>query len=139
MLCRTAGRFDNFGHFKAHFALDNLKQCNICSSETGKTDDQGSVCPAAARIQLADASRNQVHQNVRVEDYSQCFPDQFRVHVLLFFAWWNSISLLRGFSQYFVCGVVIAPGYQASWQEGRPQAIPGKRTLSFVETTTKVK
>ena len=74
-LSRRMSECDDFGHFPAHFSLDDFSQGNVRRAEIGDVGDERPVHSPATSIQLADAPRNQVDQYVRVKDYRQRFLD----------------------------------------------------------------
>jgi hypothetical protein len=62
---------NEFGYLPAHLPLDNFTQGNVCGPEMSDVSEERPARSSTASIQLADAPRNQVHQDVGVNDYRQ--------------------------------------------------------------------
>ena len=67
------GQFDEFGHFEADLLFDNFEQSDVSDAEVSDIANERAAQCAAAGVELADTSRNQVDQNVGVANLLQCF------------------------------------------------------------------
>ncbi len=67
------GQFDEFGHFEADLLFDNFEQGDISDAQVSDIANERAAQSAAAGVELPDASRNQVDQNVGVANLLQCF------------------------------------------------------------------
>ena len=78
LLPHRPDQFSDFRHFKANFLLDNFGQSDIGGTHVAGLD-QGAAHCARAGVELADAPRNQVDQNVGIANFLQCFSCKFSV------------------------------------------------------------
>jgi hypothetical protein len=73
--------FSQFRHFKAHLLFDDFGKCDVRRSHVGGVGDQWTAGRAAARIELAHTTGDEVYQNVGVANFLQCFFAEFSVQV----------------------------------------------------------
>ena len=73
-------QFDRLGKFPADLLLENFAQGDVGRAEVRGIGHQRTAQPAAAGIELADTSRNEVHQHVRVADLLGGLLAKFSVH-----------------------------------------------------------
>src|ERR1051325_1258101 len=78
LLAYGPNQLGDFGHFKANFFLDDLRQRDISGAHVARLH-QRAAHGSSARIELADAPRDQVDQNVGVANLLQCFSCKFGV------------------------------------------------------------
>ena len=78
---RGTRKRDDGGHFEPHFSLDNFRQGNVRRAKVPDIGEERTARASAARIELADASRNEVDQDLRVKNFFQCLFDKKSIHM----------------------------------------------------------
>ena len=72
------------GHVPAHFIFDDFAQSDVGNAQVGRVHDQGTAAGAAAGVELPDATRNEVNQNVGVANFCRGLFAEFRIQEFLF-------------------------------------------------------
>lgn len=92
-------------HFEAHLAFDDFTQGDIGRAESPGFGYQRPASAAAARVQLADATGNQVNEGLGIGDPGQSFLHEESIHKLVTK---SGKSTVRADSSAFSLGVQAA-------------------------------
>ncbi len=71
---------DEFGHREARLSFDDFMPRNVGAAKRAEAGDERSAGAASAEVELPDALRNQVDQDVRAGDFLQRLTYKKRIH-----------------------------------------------------------
>ena len=79
---RRFGLKQLFGHLEADFVFDDFLQRYVRRAQICRVHHERMAHGAAAGIELADATGDQIHQNVGVPNFGQCLFAEFAIQRL---------------------------------------------------------
>lgn len=82
VLSRRPGKLDELGEVETHLALNDFEERDVRGIQVCDVREQRLANACSTTVQFANTSRNEIYQDVGVEDLLQSVFDEGSIHVV---------------------------------------------------------